>query len=40
MKAKLLLRGINPDAYSALSADDPEKVAILERMLRELRSPR
>ncbi len=40
VKAKLLLCGIDPDAYSSVSADDPEKIAILERMLRELRTPR
>lgn len=36
VKAKLILKGINPDGYTAGSADDPAVLRLLDNMAREL----
>jgi hypothetical protein len=35
LRAHLLLKGIDPDAYTEDTPDDPEKVATLEQMIRD-----
>jgi hypothetical protein len=36
VKAKFVLKGINPDAYSARTADDPAIIQKLEALARKL----
>ena len=40
VRAHLVLSGIDPDAYDNFSADDPEKIALLEHMLESFRQGR
>ncbi|MFC1642285.1 hypothetical protein ACFL5O_06305 [Myxococcota bacterium] len=35
LRAHLILQGINPDRHTASSPDDPEKIRILQKMLRD-----
>jgi hypothetical protein len=37
LRAHLMMRGINPDAYTESSPDDPAKVAALEAMIADFR---
>ena len=37
VKVNLLLSGIDPEAYTSASADDPDKIAQLEKMIREFK---
>ncbi len=38
VRAHLILNGIHPDHYSARSADDPEKIRLLEKMIADFRT--
>jgi hypothetical protein len=40
VKVNLVLRGVDPDAYDHNSPDDPAKIALLESLIREFKSPR
>jgi hypothetical protein len=35
LRAHLLLKGIDPDAHDEHTPDDPEKIAVLERMIQD-----
>jgi hypothetical protein len=35
VRAHLVLNGIDPDSYSTTSEDDPEKIQVLENMIRD-----
>lgn len=35
VRAHLVLNGLDPDAYTLASADDPEKIRALESMIRD-----
>lgn len=37
IKTKLILKGINPNKYNAVSEDDPVVIQKLEKMMQELR---
>ena len=38
VKVNLLLRGVDPDAFTAVSEDDATKIAVLEKLIREFKS--
>jgi hypothetical protein len=35
VRAHLVLNGLDPDAFNMASADDPEKIRLLENMIRD-----
>ena len=37
LRAHLMLNGINPDHYTTKSQDDPNKIRVLEKMIRDYR---
>jgi hypothetical protein len=39
VKVNLLLKGIDPDAYTSISPDDAAKIATLEQMIGEFKPP-
>jgi hypothetical protein len=40
VKAHLVLKGINPEMYDERSADDQDKILLLEKMIRDFKQPR
>ncbi len=37
IKTKLILKGINPNKFTSMSADDPVVIGKLEKMIQELK---
>ncbi len=37
LRAHLLMKGIDPDAHTETSADDPKHVAVLQKMIEDFR---
>jgi hypothetical protein len=40
VKAHLVLKGIDPDAYDEKSADEHDKIQVLEQMIRDFKQQR